>query len=126
MRYEVMDWKSAEEARKAGAELQRWSTTDRAFVDCKYDLQPHYLYRIKPAPSTRRVPLPDLRVLAGSMLVWPNGDMVGIEAIRNCGNSIRLFNGMTLTAQHLMDQGAHCQWHGCPARPCWTEEEVEV
>ena len=127
-KYEVLTGEDAEKARLAGKELEIW--------DCRKDVwrQRVYpeeecgelcLYRIKPKPpAKKRVPLSDLRVLAGSMLVYPDGTYVGIKEIQPDGQALACCDEFTVDAKYLADSSYHYS-RGGNAWPCWTEEDSQ-
>ena len=72
--------------------------------------------------KTIRTPLPNLRVLAGAMIVHPDGDLEGIRNIDGCGVELVTHDGIVLNADDLCSKHYHYAI-GSAVRPCWTEEE---
>jgi hypothetical protein len=124
-KFEVLTGEDAMAPWDADEKLQWWDGD--AWVDRDFKAIPPShkdIYRIKPQPKTIRKPLPDLRVLAGAMVVTPHGTHYGVLEISAAGGVVKLFQEGYKSAEDLMDLG----WsyvNGGVVKPCWTEEEVE-
>lgn len=125
MKFEILTGEDAEKAMKAGEELQRLGDSG-GWIDVKLmEAAGCSLYRIKPQPKAIRKPLADLRVLAGSMLVNPEGG--GYDAIKEIDKSggwLKSQSNVLYYADFLAFYGFHYAIGGT-VKPCWTEEEVE-
>ena len=128
-KFEVLTKEDAKKAWRDKKELQfiGWNTV----LDCPdwvdrdrnvYICEPRDcdIYRIKPQPQLIRKPLADLPVLAGAMIVCPDGTYVGIRKIRPDGRLLYVKNELELHAQFLASGSYHYD-RGTGPVPCWTE-----
>ena len=127
MKFEVLTGEDAQKAEDAGNSMQYWNSTTMKWVDVVgWVLGRDDIYRIKPNPPEKnRVPLPDLRVLAGAMLVWPDGSYTSICEIQPDGQALGtkdIIECVPFTAEQLA-KGYHYD-RGAGPVPCWTEVEV--
>ena len=125
-KFEVLTGEDAEMAQKAGAQLEVW-TEIAGWITKNWPIDEWNkgrIYRLAPKPpEKKRVPLPDLRVLAGAMLVWPDGVYVSIYDIHHDGQSLvakGVCRSDTLRAEDLLADYHYDRGNG--PQPCWTEE----
>ena len=130
MRFEVITGEDADKARLAGEALESWNNERKKWVtrltgaDVPCDRT--FMYRLTPKPpEKRRMPLADLRVLAGAMLVHPdNGFYEVIDEITPTGHWMKSACGSAYDPALLAERGYHYD-RGTGPVPCWTEEVGE-